>query len=120
MFVSAGPSGMLARADGPLDGVIAEIFVSVPAQSIAGRTDEIQRNILGERSLGLPKEPEQDADSVNRPGGSPPRARAGTRLVPISNDSAGSAPPTIPSDARPETPEGFLPRFAPAPPEWGR
>ena len=58
----SGAQGMLRAGDHPHDDTIAEVLVSTPAQSIAGGTDEIQRNIIGENVLGLPRELGGDRD----------------------------------------------------------
>jgi alkylation response protein AidB-like acyl-CoA dehydrogenase len=42
-----------------LAGITASALMS-PAPSIYGGTDQVQRNIIGERALGLPKEPRDD------------------------------------------------------------
>jgi alkylation response protein AidB-like acyl-CoA dehydrogenase len=57
-----GPYGMLNGPDAPAEGMFHRYALFVPATSIAGGSDEVQRNIIGERALGLPKEPDESRD----------------------------------------------------------
>jgi alkylation response protein AidB-like acyl-CoA dehydrogenase len=51
-----GPEGVVQ------DGEWQTLFLTSPSISIRGGTDEIQRNIVGERVLGLPPEPRADVE----------------------------------------------------------
>jgi alkylation response protein AidB-like acyl-CoA dehydrogenase len=57
-----GAQGMLAAPAVPGGEQIEHRALSAAGSSIAGGTDEIQRGIVGERVLGLPKEPRTDRD----------------------------------------------------------
>ena len=52
-----GADGMVMGNDTPGGGLVQEVTLFSPGPSIYGGTDQVQRNIIGERVLGLPKEP---------------------------------------------------------------
>ncbi|MEL7155428.1 MAG: acyl-CoA dehydrogenase family protein [Actinomycetota bacterium] len=57
-FLGRGMAAQLGGADAPDGGHFLKTALFTQGMAIAGGTDEIQRNLIGERELGLPKEPD--------------------------------------------------------------
>jgi alkylation response protein AidB-like acyl-CoA dehydrogenase len=55
-----GLRGTLSDGDAPEDGYWQRQFLTAPSLRIAAGTDEIQRNVIGEQVLGLPRDVQVD------------------------------------------------------------
>jgi alkylation response protein AidB-like acyl-CoA dehydrogenase len=62
MLELEGPAGTLVHDDAPYGGRFQDLFMGQWAPRIGGGTDQVQRNIIGERVLGLPGDVRVDKD----------------------------------------------------------
>jgi alkylation response protein AidB-like acyl-CoA dehydrogenase len=61
-----GAAGMLYDHDAPANGYWQQQFLMQWSSRIGGGTEQIQRNVIGERVLGMPREPRVDKDVAFR------------------------------------------------------
>ena len=52
-----GPEAEIAEGDGYKLGSLQRMFLFTRADTIYGGSNQIQRNIISERALGMPREP---------------------------------------------------------------
>ena len=58
-----GPHATLVDSEDTAVADITELFLFAPSIAIAGGTNEILRNLLAEKTLGLPREPDPERDA---------------------------------------------------------
>ncbi len=78
-----GPAGGLLDGSAPTEGAWQLSFLAAPSLRIAGGSDEIQRNIISERVLGMPREPDPHRQA--------PFASYASRCSSASRTSTGGA-----------------------------
>ena len=94
-----GPAATLSGDDAVRNSFAQDMFLGQWSWRIGGGTDQVQRNIIGERSLGLPREPRLDKTvPFNELPRSGPEERPCFWTTPLSRRTcATSCGPTSPS-----------------------